>query len=188
MSNPPEGGIHWESTITHPNPMAAIPCLRYDLTDLHPPVFAPRLLSVLFVVFLSPFCGVAFRDTFTGTETFKGISLSGERVVGAPLTLSLVVQQTYPVPLTITCYYEDSDKLTDDEKKVAFQERAHVLGRALLPAAPERNPQDKLEKSQRQTLTFDFKVDEAGSYFAACITPAAAENGYGIAFKIKDSS
>jgi len=165
--------------------MAAISCLGYDLVDLHPPVFAPRLFSILFVVFLSPVCGVAFRSTFTGTETFKSIALSGDRVTGAPLTLTLEVQQTYPVPLAITCYYEDSDKLTDDEKKVAFQERAHVLGRALLPAAPERNPQDKLEKSQRQTLTFDFKVDEAGSYFAACLTPAAAENGFGMPFKIK---
>lgn len=168
--------------------MAGICRLGYDRCDLHPPVFAPRLLSVLFIVFLSPFCGVSFRNTFNGTETFKGIALSGERVVGAPLTLSLEVQQTYPVPLQITCYYEDADKLTDDQKKVAFQERARVLGQTVLPAAPEHNPQDKIDKAQRQTLTFPFKVDEAGSYFAACITPAAAENGYGISFKIKDAS
>jgi hypothetical protein len=168
--------------------MAAIVSLGYDRGDLHPPVFAPRLLSMLFIVFLSPVCGVAFTSHYNGTETFKSIAISGDKVVGSPLTLTLEVTQTYPVPLQITCYYEDGSKLTDDQKKVAFQERAKILGQTLLPAAPQHNPQDKIDKADRQKLEFPFKVDEAGSYFAACITPAAAENGYGIAFKIKDSS
>jgi hypothetical protein len=161
---------------------------RYDPGDLFPSLFGPRLLGVLFVVFLSPLCGVSFRQSFEGTETFKSIAIEGDRVVDSPLKLSIEVTQTYPVPLQVTCYYEDATKLTDDQKRVAFQERAAIIGQALLPPAPEHRPQDKLDKSQRQTLSFDFKVPESGQYFAACITPAAAENGYGLVFRIKDAS
>src|SRR5581483_4008076 len=120
-------------------------------------------------VFLSPFCGVSFREHFEGTETFKSIAVDGDKVVGGKLTLSVVVTQTYPVPLSISCYYEDATKLTDDQKKVALQERAAKIGETVLPPATDRKPQDKLDKSQRQTLTYDFTVPESGQYFAVCI-------------------
>ncbi len=136
-------------------------------------------------IFLSRGCGVSFHQHFNGTETFKSFDVSGDFVAGSKLTLTTVVTQTYPVPLQISCYYEDATKLTDDQLKVALQERAAKIGETVLPAAPDRKPQDKLDKSQQQTLTFDFTIADPGQYFAVCITTAAPENGYGKVFKVR---
>jgi hypothetical protein len=139
--------------------------------------------SVFLLLLLAlPACGISFRSNFDGTEVFKSISLTGDRVVGSELTLNVEVAQPYPVPVKITCYYEDPEALTDDEKMVAFQERAPVIGEIVLPPREDSDPQDKVEK---QKLSFKFKVDQPGSYFAACLTPGAAENGYGLEFTIK---
>jgi len=142
----------------------------------------------VFLIALSPTCGVSFREHFNGTETFKNINITGDQVVGGKLTLTVDVTQTYPVPLDVACYYEDATKLTDDQKKVAFQERAAKIGGTTLPPAPEHKPQDKLDESQHQTLSFDFSIPKSGQYFAACITTAAPENGYGKVFRIRDAS
>jgi hypothetical protein len=129
-----------------------------------------------------PACGVSFRSDFNGTEVFKDISLSGDRVAGNELTLKVTVAQPYPVPLKISCYYEDYDSLSDDQKSVAFQERAPVIGETILPPNEGSNPQDKADK---QALSFKFTPGQAGDYFVACLTPAAPENGYGMAFTVK---
>jgi len=138
----------------------------------------------LLLLLALPACGVAFRSDFEGTEVFKSISLSGERVVGSELTLNVEVAQPYPVPILVTCYYEDPEALTDDELMVAFQERAPVIGKKVLPPREGGDPQDKVEK---QKLSFTFKVDQPGSYFAACLTPGAAENGYGLSFTVRSA-
>ena len=147
---------------------------------MRPPSLRNGLLVLLLLAL--PACGVAFRSDFEGTEVFKSISLSGDRVAGSELTLNVEVAQPYPVPLLITCYYEDPDALTEDEKNVAFQERAPVIGKTVLPAREGGDPQDKVEK---QKLSFKFKVDQPGTYFVACLTPAAAENGYGLSFTVR---
>ena len=51
---------------------------------------------------------------------------------------------------------------------VAFQERAPLIGEQVLPANVGSDPQDKVEK---QTLSFKFKPEQPGKYFAACVTP-----------------
>jgi hypothetical protein len=153
----------------------------YDPGELNPASVRRQLVLVVFLLAL-PACGVSFRSNFEGTEVFKKLSVSGERVAGAELTLNLEVAQPYPVPLQIVCYVEDSDKLTEDQKNVAFQERAPRIAEAVLPARVGGDPQDKVEN---QTLSFKFKLDEPGEYFLACLTPAAAENGYGVTFRVK---
>ena len=125
-------------------------------------------------------CGVSFHETFDGTETFKSISLAGDRSVGNELTLTVTVAQTYPVPVEIACFYEDKDHLTDDDERVAFQERARRIGETVLP--PATLPPG------RQLLTFDFSVTEPGNYFLACMTPAAADNGLGLLFTIRGAT
>ena len=132
-----------------------------------------------------PACGVSFRSEFKGTEIFKSISISGERTVGSELTLTLEVAQPYPVPVQIACYYEDDEQLTDDQQKVAFQERAPLIGQTVLPPNIGSAPQDKVDK---QRLSFRFKISQPGEYFVACITPAAAENGYGLMVKVREAS
>ncbi len=140
----------------------------------------PRLLFLVTLLSTLTACGVSFHETFDGTETFKGISLAGDRSVGSELTLTVTVAQIYPVPMEIACYYEDGDHLTDDDYRVAFQERAKRIGETVLP--PASLP------IERQLLTFDFSVPEPGNYFLACLTPAAADNGLGLLFTIRGDS
>ena len=124
-----------------------------------------------------------FSESFDGTELFKGLSLKGEMVTGQPLELALTVNQAYPIPVHVACYYEDGSKLTDDQYKLAFEQRAQPIGDEVLPAATGRSPGDKVE---RRELTFRFSVPEPGDYFLACLTPAAPENGLGRMFTIRD--
>ena len=78
-------------------------------------------------------CGVAFHDRFTGTEVFKRMSVCDDAnsctlgldhrfAAGSNLRIGLDVAQDYPVPLEVACYYDEESNLTDDEKKVVFQE------------------------------------------------------------------
>jgi hypothetical protein len=146
--------------------------------SLHRATGLPRLLLVVLLLPLLTACGVSFSDTFDGTEMFKTISLAGERSANAQLTVVVTVTQTYPVPVELACYYESGDKLSDDEYRVAFQERAKRIGEVTLP--PYVPP------LQRQPVSFDFSVPEPGNYFLACLTPAAPDNGLGLSFKIED--
>ncbi len=154
----------------------------------------PFALACLIAIAVSA-CGVKFRETFEGTELFKGMSVcdqsgavcaSGstrEFPAGSELTIDLVITQGYPVPVRVACYYEDGDRLTEDQKKLAFQERATLAAETVLPAAPGRRPD---EKTPEQHLTFKFRIAEPGDYFLACMTPAAADNGLGVGLKIRN--
>ena len=99
----------------------------YDPHELNPASIRRRLFLLALLLAL-PACGVSFRTEFKGTEVFKSISVSGNRVVGSELTLNLEVAQPYPVPVQVSCYFENEDDLTDDQKMVAFQERAAKVG------------------------------------------------------------
>ena len=101
--------------------------------------------------------------------------------MGSELAVTIVVNQAYPVPVRIACYYEDGDKLSDDQLKLTFQERATLVGEKVLDPAPGHSPQDDVEDEE---LTFRFRVEEPGDYFVACLTPSAAENGLGLQFDI----
>ncbi|HLF79444.1 MAG TPA: hypothetical protein VJB57_18335 [Dehalococcoidia bacterium] len=140
----------------------------------------PRLL--LLALLLPPLtaCGVSFSETFDGTEMFKTISLAGERAPNAQLTVTVAFTQTYPVPVELACFYESGDKLSDDDYRVAFQERAKRIGEVVLP--PYTPP------LKREVVSFDFSVPEPGNYFLACLTPAAADNGLGLLFTIHEGT
>jgi hypothetical protein len=130
-------------------------------------------------------CGVRFRDDFDGTELFKSIVLQGERVAGATLEVTVGLNQAYPVPVHVACFYEDGSKLTDDQLKLAFHERATPIGEEVLPPVSGRDPGDEVE---RREVSFRFRVDEPGDYFVACLTPAAPDNGLGRSFTISESA
>jgi hypothetical protein len=144
---------------------------------------SPRRLLCLALTLaaLSLGCGVSFSRAQDGTEVFKGLEISGDRVVGAPLTLSLQVAQGYPVPVRVACYYEDDARLTDDQRKLAFLERATPIGEVVLPAAPDARPDADLTP---QSLSFEFTIAAAGDYVVACLTPAAPENGWSVRLRI----
>jgi hypothetical protein len=146
------------------------------------PRFALRNVLLLAALALLPACGVQFGSSFEGTELFKDLDLQGDRFANRELVLSVEVNQAYSVPVRIACYYEQPDALTDDDKKVAFQERATLIGERVLPASDTGSPGDDVP---RQTLRFPFSIPDAGSYFAACLTPASPENGIGLDFDLK---
>ncbi len=135
-----------------------------------------------------PACGIAFSSDFDGTEVFRDFSLDspdlvdGDFPAGSPIEVSLTVNQAYPVPVAISCRYEDVD-ITDDQRKVAFNERATSVFETVLPANPGHEPGDD-EDVPDQDFDFEFTVSQPGDYFIACFTVAAPENGTGRGFTV----
>ncbi|HEX5369806.1 MAG TPA: hypothetical protein VFY10_10375 [Dehalococcoidia bacterium] len=144
-----------------------------------------RLLPLIVLPFVLAACNVAIFSNFDGTESLKELKLDGDFVAGHPLTISIEVNDAYPVPVRIACYYEDPDAVSDDQKRILFEERATEIGETVLPASPDTKPKDEVE---RQTLSFPFTLDQPGNYFAACITPASPENGIGESFTIEPAT
>jgi hypothetical protein len=146
----------------------------------HPTPFS-IILSLLLGGLLAG-CGVSFSDDFDGTELFKAIRLDGERAVEAELVVTVTVSQGYVVPVRIACMYEDGFRLTDDQLKMDFSERAIVVGDEVLDPAPKgTHPDDEREE---QDVSFRFRVREPGDYFLACFTPHAPDNGLSLSFEI----
>ena len=139
-------------------------------------------LILLLALLLLPACGVSFITTFDGTELFKKLELQGDLYANRELILAVEVNQAYPVPVRVACYYEDQEHLTKEDRKVAFQERATLIGERVLDASDADSPGDDVP---RQTLRFTFSIPEAGKYFAACLTPASPENGIGVSFELR---
>jgi hypothetical protein len=151
-----------------------------------------RITVFLCLAVATAACGVSFSDSFDGTEVFKGISLGGGAcsvqadVWRCPkvdqLTVDLQIADGYPVPLRIACYYEDPDTVTEDQDKLAFHERAMLAGESTVDPKEGRKPGDK--HIDRELVSISFPAPPPGDYFLACLTPAAADNGLGLSFKI----
>jgi hypothetical protein len=146
------------------------------------PRSAIQRLLIIAAILLLPACGVQFGAASDETELFKDLDLVGDRFANRELVLALEVNQAYAIPVRVACYYEDREKLTKDEKKVAFQERATLIGERVLPASDAEAPDDNVP---RETLQFAFSVPEPGTYFVACLTPASPENGIGLEFNLR---
>ncbi|HEY7269742.1 MAG TPA: hypothetical protein VH951_07935 [Dehalococcoidia bacterium] len=151
-------------------------------------------IPIVLASLLSHGCGVSFRDSFDGTEVFKGISISGVggdcvnrggdwQCAGvSQLTVHMTVTDGYPVPVQVACYMENPDTVTDDQEKLAFHERAPMVAEATLQPAAGAKPGDK--HLQKQPLDMTFAAPPPGKYFVACVTPAAPDNGLGVNFTV----
>src|SRR5690606_38353049 len=137
-----------------------------------------RLLALVLLCLALPACGVAFSFEFDGTEVFRDLELEGDMQPGTPIAVTLTVRQPYPVPLAISCRYENTD-LTDDQRKVIFAERAIPVYDTVLPPAPESRLGEDAEDPPDIEHRFEFAVEEPGEYFIACFTVAAPEHGIG---------
>ena len=148
--------------------------------------FVLRLTSLFLVLFSLPACGIEFVASEEGTELIDKVEVAGEFVAGGEVTLTLTVNQAYSVPVHIACYVENQSLLTEDEKEVAFHERAMIVGEEFLDTALSNDgPMDPDEEVEKQEFSYRFRVDRPGSYFVACITPAAPDNGIGRSFNVR---
>jgi hypothetical protein len=143
--------------------------------------FRRHLLTLVLVALALPGCGIVFSADFEGTEVFRDFEVEPRVPAGSPVAVAVTVSQPYPVPLAIACAYEDVE-LTDDERRVAFSERAQMVFEAVLEAGPPGQAGAE-DDPPEQVLTFEFIVRDAGTYFLACYTVAAPENGIGRRFR-----
>jgi hypothetical protein len=165
---------------------ASRPTSRCYDSSVVPRVTSPLRYAVLLALLLSlPACGVAFRDGFDGTELFKEVELSGDRIVNRPLTVTMELNEAYPVPVRVACYYDKSRGLSDDQKKIAFHERAVLIGQRDIGGTAGSRPDEEVTPTY---ISFQFSIPEPGQYFLACITPAAPDNGIGKRITIRSAA
>jgi hypothetical protein len=148
-------------------------------------ILRPPLLGILLLMLALPACGIRFLDDFEGTELIENLRISGDFVVNGQLVVSIEVNNAYPVPVRVACMYDRETGLSDEEKRIAFHDRAIVVGERILEPRQGTKPSDDVENVG---LSFQFSVPQPGSYFIACITPASPENGIGRSFIIRDAS
>jgi hypothetical protein len=150
-------------------------------------LYARRRFAALALLLLSlPACGIVFSAGDVGTEVFREFQLTGEKTAGgyfpagSEIAVTLTVNQAYPVPIAVSCRYENVD-ITDDERRVAFNERTSSVFETVLPGNPGHEPGEH-EGVQDEVFEFAFEAPEPGDYFIACFVVAAPENGIGRGF------
>jgi ABC-type transporter Mla maintaining outer membrane lipid asymmetry ATPase subunit MlaF len=147
---------------------------------------ARRLAPLRLLLLSLPACGIDFVASEEGTELIDKVEIAGDFVAGGEVTVTMTINQAYPVPVHIACYVENQDLVTEDQEDVVFHERATLVGEEFLDTAisPDRplNPDDEVEKLK---FSYPFRVDQQGTYFIACITPAAPDNGIGRSFTVR---
>ena len=181
-----QGVLYQEPRTNHQQPlMTDDDRLHYDrlrLQSLARKPFAGLLLLLLTL----PACGIVFTAEFKGTEVFREFELASDQMddgsflAGTPIEMRLRVNQAYPVPVGISCRYENVE-ITDDQRQVAFNERALPVFETVLEANPGHEPGDD-DGVPDQTFEFEFAAPEAGDYFIACFVVSAPENGIGRGF------
>ena len=147
-----------------------------------------RLAPLLLLLLSLPACGIDFVASEEGTELIDKIEVMGNFVAGGEVTVKMTVNHAYPVPVHIACYVENQNLVTEDKEDVVFHERATLVGEEFLDTALSAgqplNPDDEVAK---KTYSYSFTVDTPGTYFIACITPAAPDNGIGRTFTVRAS-
>jgi hypothetical protein len=150
------------------------------------PSFTLRLAALLILLLSLPACGIEFVASEEGTELIDKVEVAGEFVEGGEVTVSVTVNHAYPVPVHIACYVENQSLVTEDEKDVAFHERADLVGEVYLDTAlgpsGAMHPNDEVDD---QVFRYPFRVERPGTYFIACITPSAPDNGIGRTFNVR---
>lgn len=106
-------------------------------------------------------CGVAFGDGPEANDFFVKLDVSGEKTVGAPLTAAVAYETIYPDPVEIVCELRQGS------------ETLRAIGRATAPGVPGLTPDDD---GVPGNFSFDFSVEESGSYKVECYTVKETAN------------
>lgn len=96
-----------------------------------------------------------------GTEFFKSLTITGDLAAGAPLTAAVGYDQNNPVPVVIKCEIRQGKNLVKE------------LGGELAPELPLGGPKATPFPGN---FSFDFVMEQPGTYKAECFTPADEDN------------
>ncbi len=106
---------------------------------------------------LASACGVEFRPAPQGNEFFATLEVTGRMEPGAPLTASLQYETYYPVAVEVKCEIRTSKELVKE------------IGAFTAPALENGDPEATPIPGN---FSFDFTIDDPGSYRAECYNPA----------------
>jgi hypothetical protein len=115
-------------------------------------------------------CGVKFSDPPAHNEFFQSLVVTGDTRVGTPLTAAVSYQTTYTVPVQVIC------ELRQGTTTVS------VIGRDEIPAYPGGGPEATPVPGN---FSYDFVVDDPGSYKIQCYTARDEDNFIKRAFTVR---
>ena len=121
--------------------------------------FIPILLFLGAIAALALGCGIGSDTAYQ--EPLSKMRITGTRTVGQELRLELDYRQTYDVDVDVECDLKQGSEV--------IQQIGYGVVRANPGGRPDATP-------VVGTLTFPFRVEEAGSYLVVCFTTKDAEN------------
>jgi hypothetical protein len=132
-------------------------------------ISAAAALALLCALFSG--CGIAFSDGTEANDFFVKLDVSGNHTVGAPLTAAVAYETIYPEPIEIVCELRQGS------------ETIRAIGRATVPGVQGRTPDGD---GVPGNFSFDFSVEEAGSFKIECYTPREVSNYLIEEFSVSD--
>ncbi len=114
-------------------------------------------------------CGIGFGDPPEGNEFFESLNVTGDKRAGEQLTAAVAMTQNYAVEITVECELRRGKDLVKP------------IGRDVVPAFPNGTPD---QTPFPINYSFDFTVDDAGTYKVDCFTPLDEDNFIRDEFKI----
>ncbi len=121
------------------------------------PLFVALLLSAI----LFAACGVRFSDPPQGNEFFRGLTVTGDKRAGMPLTASVSFRQYYPVEVPVQCELKQGKKVVKP------------IGQDTVQSYPDGSPKVTPFPGN---FSFDFAVDAPGTYKVKCYTVKDTDN------------
>lgn len=115
-------------------------------------------------------CGVKFSDPPAHNEFFQSLVVTGDTRVGTPLTAAVSYQTTYTLPVQLVCELRQGTTTI------------RVIGRDEIPADPAGSPQATPVPGN---FSYDFVVDDPGSYKIQCYTERDKDNFITRAFTVR---
>ena len=130
---------------------------------------AALVVTLSLAALLAAACGVAFSSPSRDNTLFQSLKVTGKMRAGSPLTAALTYQQYLPVRVDVTC------ELWQHGKKVK------QIGKETVPELPGGSPK---ETPFPGNVSFDFSVDQAGSYAVKCYTTGDKDNAILASFAV----
>ena len=100
-------------------------------------------------------------DAKQGNEFFKSLTVTGELRAGSPLTAAVTYEQNNPIAVVIKCEIRQGKDLVKE------------LGSESVPLLPGGGPKATPFPGN---FSFDFTMEQPGTYKAECFTPADEDN------------